>query len=142
MITFEEVPPQFQNRIEGWKLWLPLVAEEYKSKIRILQYYFMSNEEIQAANVRHLGHDYPTDIITFGYEEGKCLAGEMLIGFETIAENAAELGVAIADELDRVLAHGVLHLIGFDDKNEASQQEMRAAEEKCLILRPKILKDK
>ncbi len=107
-----------------------------------LSFSFLDDHQIQSANEKFLSHPYPTDIITFDYSEDENLVGEILIGFETVAANAGELQIPKTDEMCRVLAHGVLHLLGFDDQTESQQIEMRKAEEKALLLRPEILKGK
>lgn len=140
MIQFLELPSILKGREREVSDWLVVVAEGYGSRIKGLVYHFVDDEEITRINVEHLDHDYATDIITFGYEEGKRVNGEIYIGYETVFENAKDLGLAEVDELCRVIAHGLLHLIGFDDQTDEEKQVMRSEEEKCLILRPKILR--
>jgi len=138
VITFSAVPDSLKSKIPFWKIWLPEIARYYSREVDALNFQFCGNNEIIKANQKFLNHSYATDIITFGYKEGKNIAADILIGIETISENADHYQVAFEDELDRVLAHGILHLIGFNDYSKAEQAEMRAAEEKCLILRAQI----
>ncbi|WP_417590624.1 rRNA maturation RNase YbeY [Owenweeksia hongkongensis] len=140
MIQFLDLPNVLLGREEDLKNWLKDCAKSHESRIKNLVYHFVDNEEITARNVRHLEHNYATDIITFGYAEGKKVSGEVFIGYETVFENADDRSIPKEDELCRVIAHGLLHLIGFDDHSEEEKVQMRDEEENCLILRPKILR--
>ena len=100
---------------------------------------FCSDPYILDINQRYLQHDYFTDIITFDYCEGKVLSGDLFISIDTVRENAAEYGASFEEELNRVMVHGLLHLIGYDDHTPAEQQEMRSKEDYYLSIR-KILK--
>ena len=86
-------------------------------------------------NRTHLNHDYYTDIITFNYNEGNSLSGDLFISWERVVENAAEHNVKNVEELARVMIHGVLHLVGFNDKTEPEQTEMTKQENLALKLR-------
>ena len=76
-----------------------------------------------------------TDIITFDYCEGDRLNGDLFISVDSVRENASFYGTEFADELNRVIVHGVLHLIGYDDHTEEDIAEMRAKENYYLSLR-------
>ncbi len=117
--------------------WLIDVAEKNDREIRQLAYRFVDDSKIVEMNNNFLGHDYPTDIITFQYSSGYRLDGEIFISLDTVDRNSRDLGVDIRDELDRVIVHGLLHMIGFGDKDIEQKRKMRAAEDKSLILRPK-----
>lgn len=142
MITFEGLPGWCPFAEEAISAWLKLIAHHHKCRIESLHYSFLNDAAIAEANENHLAHPYPTDVITFGYKEGSILSGDVLIGHQTVRANAEDLEVNENRELLRVMAHGILHLIGFDDKNKRQAMEMRTEEEKCLILRPKNLKAK
>lgn len=141
MIEFGTWPGWFKAGEKDLKEWLNAVAKLYNSRILSLSYQFLDNGEILKANTDFLDHHYATDIISFGYEEGRRVSGEILIGHEVVAENADDLGVAAGEEMCRVIVHGLLHLIGFDDLTPEQKQRMRQEEHKCLILRPKNLRD-
>ncbi len=83
-------------------------------------------------NKRFLSHDYFTDVITFDYSRGRKISGELFISKERVAENASRENVSFELESDRVIAHGVLHLLGFKDQTEKEQQEMRLKEDQFL----------
>jgi rRNA maturation RNase YbeY len=81
-----------------------------------------------------LNHDTLTDIVTFDYSEGGDLDGEIYISLDRVRENAGKLEIAFEDELHRVMIHGVLHILGFKDKNPSQKSAMRKKEEACLSL--------
>jgi rRNA maturation RNase YbeY len=83
-------------------------------------------------NREYLDHDTLTDIITFDNSDGQQLSGDLLISFPRVYENAENQGVTFENELRRVMAHGLLHLIGFKDKDPKDQALMRAAEDQAL----------
>lgn len=122
--------------------WLNRLAETYGKRIGKLQYTFLPNDEIIRINQQYLNHNYATDIITFEYNEDDVVSGEVFVGVDTVIENAKILGLSETDELDRVISHGFLHLIGFKDKIAEDKRAMRAAEDKCLLLRSKKLINK
>lgn len=130
---------EVQNFEKDLKKWLISVALERGFEIRRLVYHFINNKASRTLNFDFLAHDCATDIITMDHSEGRGLEVEMFLGFEVILENAKNYGVAFADELDRVMVHGLLHCIGFDDKTETEFDRMKAEENICLISRPKSL---
>jgi rRNA maturation RNase YbeY len=85
-------------------------------------------------NRTHLDHDYYTDIITFDLSDSEPIEGEIYISVDRVKENASTYGVSFEEELCRVMCHGLLHLIGYDDHSDADKQEMRAKETFCLSL--------
>ncbi|MGL4511555.1 MAG: rRNA maturation RNase YbeY [Lacipirellulaceae bacterium] len=89
---------------------------------------------IQALNVRHLQHDYPTDVLSFCFDEdADRLEGEVVVSADTAVRNAAEYGWPAADELLLYVVHGVLHLVGLRDKGDEDSRAMRAAELHFLL---------
>jgi rRNA maturation RNase YbeY len=103
-----------------------------------LQYVFMSDEQLHKLNVEYLNHDTYTDIITFDMSEGDEIAGDLYISIERVKDNAEELDTFWEEELDRVMIHGLLHLIGYGDKTKTDQAEMRAKENEYLALFSKL----
>ena len=116
-----------------------MVAESEVKRLGDISIIFCSDPYILDINQRYLQHDYFTDIITFDYCEGKVLSGDLFISIDTVRENATEYGASFEEELNRVMVHGLLHLIGYDDHTPAEQQEMRGKEDYYLSIR-KILK--
>ena len=115
--------------------WLKLVAESEIRRLGDISVIFCSDNYILDVNLKYLQHDYFTDIITFDYCEGDTLSGDLFISVDSVRENAAFYGVEFADELNRVIVHGILHLIGYDDHTEKDKKEMRAKENYYLSLR-------
>lgn len=112
--------------------WLNAVAASYGKTVGRLCYQFCGDERILEVNRQFLDHDYYTDIITFDETQGSRLSGDMLISLDTVASNAEMLGVSFAEELHRVLVHGLLHLAGLGDKTEDEEAHMRRAEDRAL----------
>jgi rRNA maturation RNase YbeY len=115
--------------------WLRMVAGSEIRRIGDISIIFCSDNYILDVNMRYLQHDYFTDIITFDYCEGDKLSGDLFISVDSVRENAAFYGTEFKDELNRVIVHGVLHLIGYDDHSEEDIKEMRAKENYYLSLR-------
>ena len=122
--------------------WIKAVAATHGRKVGEIGYMFVDDEKILEVNNEYLGHDYYTDIITF--DETKCdrIGGDMIISLETVASNAEMVGVDFADELHRVIIHGVLHLCGYGDKTPEDEQRMRQLEDEALGLLRVLLADK
>ena len=118
--------------------WLKMVAESEIKRIGDISIIFCSDNYILDVNIKYLQHDYFTDIITFDYCEGQKLSGDLFISIDSVRENARFYGTEFEDELNRVIVHGVLHLIGYDDHTEADQKTMRSKEDYYLELRKSI----
>lgn len=114
--------------------WIEEVARSYDRKVGELCYQFCGDERILQTNQDFLDHDYYTDIITFDESEGDRIAGDMLISLDTVRSNAEQIGTDYAEELHRVIIHGVLHLCGLNDKTDEDEERMRQAEESALSL--------
>lgn len=115
--------------------WLKAVAEAEGFRLGALNYIFCGSMHHRQMNVQFVGHDYFTDIITFDYCEGDRLSGDLFISVDSVRENAIEYGTEFSEELHRVIVHGVLHLIGYDDHNEKDIAMMRKKENYYLSLR-------
>ena len=120
-------------------LWLRKVAESEIRRIGELSIIFCSDNYILDINMRYLQHDYFTDIITFDYCEGNVLSGDLFISVDSVRENSLHYGVEFEDELNRVIVHGLLHLIGYDDHTVDEQKVMRAKEDYYLGLRKSLI---
>jgi rRNA maturation RNase YbeY len=111
------------------------VAENHGKRVGELYYYFCSDEQLLEINRERLGHDFYTDIVTFPLTDcDSVLSGEFCISIDRIKENAMTFGRSYESELHRVIIHGVLHLIGFDDHTEHDSKVMREKEEEALRL--------
>lgn len=118
--------------------WLKLVAESEIKKLGNINIIFCSDNYILDVNVKYLGHDYFTDIITFDYCEKNNLSGDLFISIDTVRDNAEFYKTEFKDELNRVIVHGLLHLIGYDDHTPEEQKIMREKENYYLELRNHI----
>jgi probable rRNA maturation factor len=114
--------------------WLTRISRKENRPIKSLTYVFCSDAYLQALNKKYLHHNSYTDILTFDYSEKTDLEGEIFISIPRVRENARKYGEPFERELKRVMAHGLLHLLGFNDKNRADKAQMRRKEEACLSL--------
>ena len=114
--------------------WIEEVAASHSRRVGNLNYLFVDDEEILVANRQFVNHDYYTDIITFDYSRGDRISGDIMISLDTVASNAEKFGVPYFRELLRVIIHGVLHLVGINDKGPGEREIMEAAENAALEL--------
>ena len=127
-----EMPPIEPQKV---KAWIAAVAEQYGKSVGELYYYFCSDDKLLEINRERLGHDFYTDIVTFPLTDCETvLSSEFCISTDRIKENAETFGRSYESELHRVIIHGVLHLIGFDDHTEEDEKTMREKEEEALKL--------
>lgn len=126
---YENLPESVDT---DYKQWLEdLILSEGK-KLGEINYIFCDDEYLLKINQDYLQHDYYTDIITFDYVKGKTISAEIFVSLQRISDNASTLSRDYEDELRRVLAHGVLHLIGYKDKTEEEEKQMRRMEDLYL----------
>ncbi len=136
MITYsaENVKmPQIRRR--DTTAWIRRVAATYGRKVGEVGYLFCNDEKILEVNREYLQHDYYTDIITFDYDEGDEINGDLVISLDTVRSNAEQLGKPYDEELHRVIIHGILHLCGINDKGPGEREIMEAAEDRALAMR-------
>jgi len=120
--TKKEIPEQPLERV------LRLVMESEGCTIESIVGVYCGNKMIQRINREFLGHDYPTDTITFPYTTGSDVDGEYYISLDVVKENAARFAVDFQQELLRVTIHSALHLIGYDDKSPGERTVMEEKE--------------
>ena len=116
------------------KNWIKKVINSHAMRLGEISYIFTSDERILEINIEHLEHDYYTDVITFDYTEQTKISGDIFISLDTVKSNADKYRQDYTTELNRVIIHGVLHLIGFKDKTPKDAKEMRKQENKALEL--------
>ncbi|MBR1414255.1 MAG: rRNA maturation RNase YbeY [Prevotella sp.] len=135
MITYSSENIKFPNiRRRDTSAWIRRVAATYGRKVGEVGYLFCDDEKILEVNREFLQHDYYTDIITFDYDEGDVINGDIVISLDTVRSNAEQLGKDYDEELHRVIIHGILHLCGQNDKGPGEREQMEAAENKALEL--------
>lgn len=136
MITYQtenvKMPPIRKSDVSAW---LRRVAKEYGYEISQLAYIFCDDQKILEVNRQYLGHDYYTDIITFDYDEGKKIMGDIFISLDTVKSNSEKFKTTYMNELYRVIVHGVLHLCGIKDKGRGQRAIMEKAENDALAIR-------
>lgn len=120
------------EEIEGWKKWVESAVREEGYEIDELNYIFCNDDYLLEINIQYLQHDYYTDVIGFQYSEGKKLSGDIYISIDRVNENAIENSVSFEKELARVMIHGVLHFMNYQDKTPDDAAQMRSAEDKHL----------
>ena len=123
----------YSNEIPGLPLdslvnTLPVLVETEGCDLGEITIIFCTDEELLELNKKHLSHDYFTDIITFNYNDGTMLSGDLFVSTDRILDNAKQLEVPFTEELHRVCYHGVLHLVGYNDKTDADCVLMREKE--------------
>ncbi len=133
----EDIDFKFKHKLLNNK-WLKFVAESEVRTLGDIGIIFCSDNYILDVNMKYLQHDYFTDIITFDYCEGNKLSGDLFISIDSVRDNAQFYGTELEEELNRVIVHGILHLIGYDDHSESEQAMMRSKENYYLSLRPVV----
>jgi probable rRNA maturation factor len=135
MITYNTDGVKMPNiRRRDISAWIKKVAAGYGRKVGEVGYMFVNDEKILEVNNQYLGHDYYTDIITFDYDEGDTINGDLVISLDTVRTNAEKFGKQYEDELHRVIIHGILHLCGINDKGPGEREIMEANENKALAM--------
>lgn len=113
--------------------WLEFVILEEEKIPGIITYIFIGDEELLKINMRFLNHDYYTDVVAFDYsEEKEIIGGDIFISYDRIIENSEKFGVSVFNEQLRVMVHGLLHLIGYNDGNEYEKNIMTKKEDLYL----------
>lgn len=120
------------------KNWVETVIKKEKKIPAAVNYVFSDDKFLLKLNIQFLKHDSYTDIITFDYNEGKKIAGDIFISIDRVKDNAKKFKVKAEEELLRVMIHGVLHLCGYKDKSKIDKTEIRKKEDAALALFKKI----
>ena len=116
------------------KQWIKLWIESQDALCGQLSFIFTSNKQLKLINQEYLDHNYNTDVISFDYSEDDQISGDIFISIEQVRINAGIYGTEEADELRRVMVHGVNHLLGYDDGNDEERERMRQMENEALHL--------
>lgn len=117
------------------------LREDLAFSVESLNINFVSSETIEKINIEHLGHHYSTDIITFNYSGSAVeLDGELFISVEDARENSKRFKCSLSEELLRLIIHGILHLMGYDDMTPEDRRKMKRLENKLTIQQKHNLK--
>ena len=130
----EDISFQLNNE-DVYSKWIHQVIQKENNQLESLNYIFCSDQYLLKINKDFLEHDFFTDIITFNQADSpNIIEGEVFISIDRVRENAVSLKKDFKEELSRVMIHGVLHLVGYDDKSDIQKEQMRKKEEACLSL--------
>ena len=112
------------------KDWILEIIKKEGYSISNINFIFCTDSSLRKINKQYLYHDYFTDIITFDNSVlKKTIEGDIFISIERVIVNSKEFTSSFNDELHRVMAHGVLHLIGYGDKTKSQKTEMKTRED-------------
>lgn len=135
MISFFSENIDFEiNNKKNSSNWIVNSIQAENKLVGEINYIFCSDDYLLDLNQEYLNHDTFTDIITFNYVDDQTISGDLFISIDRIKENANTAKVDFEHELHRVMIHGILHLIGYDDKTPSDAQEIRAKEDFYLAL--------
>jgi probable rRNA maturation factor len=128
MIDYQYIENQKLSNSNQISVWLNNVIKEEGKQTGELVYVFCKDNYLLEKNIQFLNHNTLTDVITFDYCEGQIINGDILISTERVNENSNIYKVNYLTELHRVMVHGLLHLLGYKDKNEKTEKIMREKE--------------
>ena len=117
---------------ECYKQWIQRCIEFHSFYLGDANYIFCNDNELHKYNIKYLGHDDFTDVITFDYTKNKRISADIFISVERVRENAKCLHIDFLNELKRVMIHGILHCMGFQDKTIQQKRYMRLKENECI----------
>jgi len=121
--------------------WLKIIIIQHTKSLGNISYIFCEDSYLLGINKKFLDHDFFTDIVTFDYVEGELITGDIFISTERVADNSVKFGVNLEDEFLRVICHGVLHLLKYNDHDENEKKIMRLKESEFISLYKKIEND-
>jgi probable rRNA maturation factor len=114
--------------------WVLRVINSKGYKLGNLVYAFFNDEDLKDLNIKFLKHDYYTDVISFDETADQVVSGNIAISVDRVKENSTQIGVDFEEEMHRVMIHGVLHFIGFNDKTSSEKKEIREQEALALSM--------
>lgn len=126
-VFFQDIEPFYFNSEKVEKLVNNIIINEIH-EVGDITVILCSDNYLLEINKKYLQHNYFTDIVTFNYVEGKVVSGDLFISIDRIKENAREFKATDEQELLRVIFHGILHLVGYNDKTESEKKTMREKE--------------
>ena len=108
--------------------WLNQVVISERRVLGILTYAFFNDEDLKKMNIKYLNHYNYTDVISFNDSSDEKVGGDIAISIDRVIENATHFNVSFDEELKRVMVHGLLHFLGFNDKTKEEKLKMTQAE--------------
>ncbi len=127
------------NYQQNIKKWVYSVIKKNNKLQGNLSIIFLEDEDLYKINLTYLNHDFYTDVITFDYSEKNIISGDIFISIPRVRYNAQKFNQTFSNELLRVIIHGVLHLLGYNDKTEIQKKKMRNLEN--IYINEDIVKD-
>ena len=114
---------------ESFIRWIKNVILEENKELGEVNYIFCDDKYLLKKNITYLDHDTLTDIITFNYCEGDIISSDIMISIERVMENSSIFENSFSEELNRVMIHGILHLIGYNDNTDGEKEIIRKKED-------------
>ncbi len=115
--------------------WIKKIISSEKKILGKIVFVFCNDAYLLTKNIQFLNHNTLTDIITFDYCNERKISGDILISIERVKENSKIYNVTFLNELDRVMVHGLLHLLGYNDKTIDEKKTMRSKEDFYLSIK-------
>lgn len=134
MINFHYETEFSLEDAENYTNWIINIIKSEKAVLGDLSYIFCSDNYLLKLNQKYLKHNSFTDIITFDYSEQKIISGEIYISIDRVRDNAVKFKEDFNRELLRVMAHGILHLLGYKDKSKNEKEEMSTKEDEKIYM--------
>ena len=128
-ISFHYETDFLLENTESFIRWIKNVILEENKELGEVNYIFCDDKYLLKKNIKYLDHDTLTDIITFNYCEGDMISSDIMISVERVMENSSIFENSFSEELNRVIVHGILHLVGYNDKTEEEKEIMRKKED-------------
>lgn len=132
-IFYEDVDFKLKQ-VTKVKTWVKDIVAKHSGKPKSITIVFCNDDYLLQINRQYLNHDYFTDIITFPYEDFPMVGGDIFISIDTVKSNALQFEVNFSNEVMRVISHGILHLIGFNDYSDAERANMHQLEDSALMM--------
>jgi probable rRNA maturation factor len=124
-----------KSRLRGWhkvRKVIDRVIRENNKTLDDLSFIITDCESVRDINIEFLKHEYYTDVITFDYSNENIIKGEIYISIEDVNSNAKKFNTDRNTELVRVMIHGILHIVGFNDQSDEEKSVMRIEEDKLI----------
>ncbi len=120
------------NDLSVEKLAKKILSEKSLNDKAVISIIFCDNKTLNDFKIKYFDEDVFTDIVTFKIEDKPFLEAELYISTEMAIENAKEFKVSLDNEIIRLISHGILHLIGYDDRNNSSSKKMFSVQEEIV----------
>ena len=120
------------NDLSVEKLARKILSEKSLNDKAIISIIFCDNKTLNNFKIKYFDEDVFTDIVTFKIEDKPFLEAELYISTEMAIENAKEFKVPLDNEIIRLISHGILHLIGYDDSNNSLSKKMFSVQEEIV----------